>query len=261
MNLKYYLVDPTKNITALAVSPVPPKDYAETAARIMKEEPACEQVGFLTCGPEDEWALDMAGGEFCGNASLSAAALIGSFGSLPPGQTKEILLRVSGAPEKVRVKLTAGAADYTGEVTMPPPLNIAEERLPLGTETLPLPVVYFPGIAHIIAPADLADDKTAEEAVRRWCGQLGTAGLGLMLYSPEQESLRPLVYIPGADTLFWESSCASGATAVGAYTLWKTGKPAVLSLRQPGGTLRIEATQTALRLTGRAKILGCRTLR
>ena len=55
----------------------------------------------------------------------------------------------------------------------------------------------------------------------------------------EDHRLAPLVYVPEAGTLVWESSCASGTTAVGAYLAKRAGAPVKVPLKQPGGTLTI----------------------
>ena len=76
---RYCLLDPTGNITILAGLPVGPEqrnDLPGIAASLMEKEPSAEQVGFL--GPGDgncDLSLTMAGGEFCGNATMSAAAV------------------------------------------------------------------------------------------------------------------------------------------------------------------------------------------
>ena len=62
-----------------------------------------------------------------------------------------------------------------------------------------------------------------------------------MFLDRERGVLKPLVYVPSAATLFWESSCASGTTAVGAYLAAKSGAAVRMPLKQPGGTLEIEA--------------------
>ena len=51
--------------------------------------------------------------------------------------------------------------------------------------------------------------------------------------------MQPLVYVPVAGTCIWESSCASGTTAAGAYLAQQTGA-GNYRLQQPGGTLEIE---------------------
>ena len=81
--------------------------------------------------------------------------------------------------------------------------------------------------------------------------------LGLMFVDRDRSALTPLVYVPAAGTLFWETSCASGTTAVGAWAAGQncspgaSGLPLTLSLKQPGGTLEITAEQDGtLSLTG-----------
>ena len=86
-------------------------------------------------------------------------------------------------------------------------------------------------------------------------GQLWRA-LGLMFLNRRENSMKPLVYVPAAGTLFWEASCASGTTAVGAFTAAETGRHVDLALMQPGGTLRIQASPDGpLHLCGRVRIL------
>ena len=73
--LRYCILDPTGNITALVESSVGEKDQPAVAALIMQQHPSVEQVGFVQYHGEYPVCLRMAGGEFCGNASMSAAAL------------------------------------------------------------------------------------------------------------------------------------------------------------------------------------------
>ena len=51
--------------------------------------------------------------------------------------------------------------------------------------------------------------------------------------------LVPLVYVPKAGTTFWESSCASGSSAVGMWLAHEAGAPIKVDLVQPGGTLGV----------------------
>ena len=73
-SVSYALLDPTGNMTLLAETSVPEAAQPLTAKRLMALEPATEQVGFVT-ETEEGIGLRMAGGEFCGNASMSAAVL------------------------------------------------------------------------------------------------------------------------------------------------------------------------------------------
>ena len=247
--LAYTLLDPTGNITLLVETPVPVREQPMLAQELMRLEPATEQVGFVSRLPEGI-ALRMAGGEFCGNASMCAAVLA----ALRDGKAHgEIPVRVSGTPEPVAVRVSAlPDGTWQGSVRMPRPLSVGREQLPDGRR---LPVVRFPGIAHVILEEE-PERESSERQAAAWCRRLGAEALGLMFLDRKGGSLKPLVYVPSAETLFWESSCASGTTAVGACLAEETGQALSLALKQPGGTLEIEAEPGgSLRLTGRVRIL------
>ena len=89
----------------------------------------------------------------------------------------------------------------------------------------------------------------AERQARVWCGQLEADALGLMFLDQRRGRLTPLVYVPASDTLFWETSCASGTTAVGAY-LAEAGDFTAAALQQPGGVLTVSREAGRLWLTG-----------
>ena len=259
--IHYYIIDPTKNITALAETPVTPERRPAVAARIMEREPTCEQVGFVRVDGRGAPRLEMAGGEFCGNAAMSAAALYCAENGITPGETRLVTLSVSGADRPVEVSVTAeNGTAFACTVQMPPPERIAEETLPFGGRELTLPVVYCPGIAHIMVTKDELSEAQAETAVKDWCRRLAVPGLGVMLLDRAALMLRPLVYIPAADTLCWESSCASGTGAVGAYLAREAGLAADVTLREPGGSLRVRAEGERILLSGRAKLLSERQI-
>ena len=272
--IRYALLDPTGNTTILAETPVPPEEQPRAAKRIMAREPEAEQAGFVSPSPDgDGIGLRMAGGEFCGNAAMSAAVLYALDRGIAEGTVR---VRVSGTPEPVEVAVSSLAEGaMRGTVAMPRPLSVGEEELPGGGRH---PVVRFAGITHVIVFSPRLPDlpfprEEAEESAKRWCAALGSASLGVLLtdlpglYESSERrgdpgpsrhfegSLVPLVYVPAADTLFWENSCASGTTAVGAYLAAREG-PVSLSLRQPGGTLRVEASSDGgLFLTGTVRLL------
>ena len=51
--------------------------------------------------------------------------------------------------------------------------------------------------------------------------------------------LRPMVFIPGSGTVFWENSCASGSAAAAIYLAGKDGAFTDVTLLEPGGKLRV----------------------
>lgn len=174
--LKYCIFDPTGNITALVETEVRPADRAPVASGIMAAHPEVEQVGFVAyndsaCEAADAAvSLMMAGGEFCGNATMCAAALYAERRGMPADG--RIMVRVSGASDPLAVSLerldgrphsmgdpasdgaarqlsdesaaggasgaagneTAPAAMYAAAVTMPPAIGIERLELKAGTE-------------------------------------------------------------------------------------------------------------------------------
>lgn len=250
--VRYSVLDPTGNITALVESAVPLEGQVGVAAEIMRLRPEVEQVGFVSepaveTGVQTE--LRMAGGEFCGNATMSAAALW-CMRSGDETAARVVRLRVSGAAEPVEVRLTrTDDQRFDGRVHMPCALGIG--RIELAWEDLrgTAGLVRMEGISHLVIERDstlfalLSQPAVAERAVRAWCGELVCDGLGLMFVEGEGDcrTLTPLVYVPGGDTVFWENSCASGSSAVGMWCAAAQGTPCQLELHEPGGILRVES--------------------
>ena len=111
------------------------------------------------------------------------------------------------------------------------------------------------GSAHLILPGSFAR-ALAARAAAPWCAALGAEALGLMLLDAPAGRMTPLVYVPGADTLYWERSCASGTAAAGAYLAWQIGGAVERSLAQPGGVLRVSALPVGeVSLYGTVKLL------
>ena len=246
-DLYYHLIDPTGNLTILVETPVPVASQAFVAQRLLSAEPTAEQVGFLSAPDADcDIALRMAGGEFCGNAAMSAAALH----CMRLGAAEQtVRVRISGTVTPVRVTATDG---YACTVEMPRPKRL--------TEAFGYPLVELPGIAHLIVTEPMARDA-AEAAAVRDCAALGAEALGLMLLDEAAQTLTPLVYVAAPQTLCWEHSCASGTAAVGACLAAKRATPIALSLREPGGILRVEAAPDgAICLSGTVRHVHARTL-
>ena len=250
--IKYHVMDPTGNITILVETPVEEASQPFIAAELMQREPEAEQVGFLTI-PEKRAAatgrpdanaseqsvddrtfrdidLRMAGGEFCGNATMSAAAFYAARNGMQEGT---VTVRVSGAAEPVPVEICLASAKtacgpdlqiasmpvYRGTVTMPRPVAVTEVKLPDHDQKetyRTYPVVHFEGIDHVILEEN-ADRSRAEELAPLWCRELQAEAVGLMFLNRSEGTLTPLVYVPEAGTLVWENSCASGTSAVGAW--------------------------------------------
>ena len=264
--LQYSIFDPTGNITALVESPVEETCQPSVAAAIMARHTAVEQVGFLRLpvGEGETPALRMAGGEFCGNASMSAAALWALRRGFNGGKCS---LRVSGAESAVSVRLRRETEEsFAAAVHMPPAGQIMEKECVISGRRGTLSCVYMEGITHaVITPASaffaLKDDRpAAERAVRTLCAALGANCLGLMFLEEEMPRWRltPLVWVPASGTLFWENSCASGSAAVSMALARSLKRAVALDLDEPGGRLRAESDPETGEtwLHGRTKLLG-----
>ena len=304
-NIIFSILDPTGNITALVESEVSIDRQPSVAAGIMDLYEDVEQVGFVGFSRNDvhmgcdsntgmadnnchiDCQLRMAGGEFCGNAAMSAAVLYhirnmsaedGRFSSNDQAGSNDqisskktdvpvsVVLRVSGSSVPIEVKLFRDSCiEYRTAIHMPPALSITEKifvfKLQDGTSMgAPLPIVELEGISHIIvedrSPLFFISERGdyAERAIRQWQAELGADGLGLMFLSslPTGIGMKPLVYIPRGDTIFWERSCASGTCAVGIHRAWKEARSVELTLQEPGGSLSVKSDH----LTGETWLMG-----
>ena len=242
--IEYELWNPTGNRTVLVKTAVPISEQPHIAAVVMAAEPTAEQVGFVT-ETEGGVYLRMAGGEFCGNAAMTAAALWSRDHGLDAGESTVVSVEITG--RTVFAAVTArNEKTFVCTVEMPLP----EEITQMQWQGKNLPAVRFEGITHVLC--DRMMEKTeAEQAVKTLCRKAQADAMGLLFWEKEEERMTPLVYVPGAETLFWESSCASGTAAVGAYAARAAGQPVQLRLRQPGGDLKIAAVPDGtLRLMG-----------
>ncbi len=285
-NIRYSIFDPTGNITALVESYVDIGRQPDIAADIMRMHPDVEQVGFVRfdeTGSRAPVQLRMAGGEFCGNATMCAAALYfirreegkrdpengngKEQSGLPDDASEEILVKTSGVDEPLRVRLSVRCTDaaccpgkdsegmagteFNVGIMMPDALGIEKKKLEFSSEELKVSgvesIVRLPGIDHIVITRSSglyalgSVNSAAEEAIKEFCSILGSDCLGMMFLNDEdgEYNMKPLVYVPGADTIFWENSCASGTAAAGMYLAAEHDSSIDISVAEPAGRLRV----------------------
>lgn len=241
MVIQYLLADPTKNITVLVTTPVSRALQPELASLLLDLEPEAEQVGFVETAADGQMRLQMMGGEFCGNATMSMAAWLHR--DLPVGAECALALPVSGAPEPVPCRVTHIDGCFIGTVSMPLPERVETLSLPVCGVMQSLPVVFLPGICHVIVPADMIRRDQAEETLRAWSELLPGEAMGLLLLDESQTAFMPLVYVRPTDSCVWERGCGSGSASIGAWLTQVRGADQCVSLRQPGGVIQV-VTQT-----------------
>lgn len=233
-------------MTLLIETPVPREQHLEIAEKLIAYGSVyAEQAGYIE-EPENPLAekrLQMMAGEFCGNATLSLAAVLAEEKDLQTGEETEILLEVSGADGLVNCHMKKEGKGFFGKVAMPLPEAVEQKTFCLNGESYTLDVVVFAGISHIIVPMSLWEEngvKKAEQAAKEWAEEM-PAAFGILLFDREKMELRPLVSIQGA-TLIWERGCGSGTSAIGAYLAMEKGESLSVSLQQPGGIMGAEVS-------------------
>lgn len=261
--ISYILADPTGNLTCLALDPVDKADRPAVTARLMGE---CEQVGYLMAprDPKAQIRLEMMGGEFCGNASMAAATWVAERMHTEVGDSRQLLLEVSGAEGLVPCRITREEGAWSGDVDMPVPTGV-ETREMLGRQ---VDIVYLPGIAHLVyAGGDLP--KTEAEALLEAAKELlpEQPALGVLIFDEKEKTMAPLVWVRDSDTQVWETSCGSGTIAVAYRWAARQGRTVSINVYQPGGAPRAEiqwengrATRAILSgrvVLGKPKILSC----
>lgn len=109
MELRFIKTSPTENMTLLIETPVPREKQLAVAEQLIAYGSVyAEQAGYIEEATHlsAEKRLQMMAGEFCGNASLSLAAVLAERKGLAIGEETEVVLEVSGAdcPVSCRMK-------------------------------------------------------------------------------------------------------------------------------------------------------------
>lgn len=256
-NIKYIIFDPTKNITILVESDIDVKDQPAIARMLMEIHPDAEQVGFVSLDENKNIKLRMAGGEFCGNATMCAGvyAVISdeTYKIKFTNFTKTIYVDALKKYIKVEVKYIDDNK-FVGTVNMPRAKEIKNITFPDGEI---YDVVYLQGISHIIIDTtDINFKNYFENKIKSYCDFLNVESLGIIFYDKNRNSITPLVYVKNADTLYWENSCASGSIAVYEYLKIKNAELSTYNIYQPCNEyLRVFEKNNELYLSGEVMIL------
>jgi len=262
MTLNYQKYSPTGNVTVLVTTPVPRSMQPGIAARLL-EEVGGEQVGFIepVTDPRCAARLQMMGGEFCGNASMSLGAMLAREAGLSGGKAIDLLLEVSGSASPVACRILREGEAFTGTVQMPLPTGMGEIALDTDVGALNVPLVRLPGIAHLILPADAnLDEAQLRRRLPLWNAVVGADAIGALRFDADALSMDPLVWVPSAGTLVREHGCGSGSAAVGCTLALAAGHDLTADIRQPGGTITVRVgveanAVTRLSITGRVTLV------
>ena len=252
--LPFYRLSPGGNPTILVrdeslLLPTFPHEKRAAIARTLMDADTlgAEQVGFLDASKPLPH-MEMMGGEFCINATRSAALVFALLGLLPetsPG-CHEGMMTTSGTANPIRVRVfppPAGSSLPHGterEAAIAVPLA-ADAQIALIQKCAPgEALVRLPGITHLLLdgtrhplPKSLL---TAAESKRAEYGLDAEEAAGVIWYcaeSREQISITPVVHVRATDSSVAETACGSGSLAL-ALLLAQSGMTA-FSFCQPSG--------------------------
>jgi diaminopimelate epimerase len=237
MEYEIIRADPAGNITIMVLSQVSDKDErAELVRSLLSDKKLkAEQVGFVIPPAKDgaHWRLEMMGGEFCANAARS----FGLWRALEQGSSGlvETQIEISGVSDSLTVAVDTFSKEAS--VFMPNPLKSED----LNYTGLRFPVIFFEGIAHVIAGGLEESEATFLDIKRRFEDRFpNREALGVMFYKNDPQRIIPAVYVYGSSSLVFESSCGSGSAAIGVWLSREASNgKAVYPITQPGGVLEV----------------------
>lgn len=207
------------NGTAIEIidQPLSRQDY-ESRGKVLEgdfEALGAEQAGFLVL---DENHFEMAGGEFCGNATRSAAVL------LHQEYGKDVMsFTVSGFDGIVNASVKPLTDTKFFVEAAFPGMQVKTEEVTLEDGT-PASIVDLGGIVHVVIEGEFPSDPDEYSAQHRRIVDQFNLGdrdaVGVVWYKKSGDAvvMHPVVWVRGVDTFYYESSCGSGTIAVGRVT-------------------------------------------
>lgn len=215
--MKYYKVNPGGNITAIIKGNYSQEEKIKLSKIIVKEDPSIEQVGFWVCAKDknNDGRLEMAGGEFCGNALRCLAMLIKKY----TGKTK-IKLESSGQDDFVEAIIEN---------------KISEIKLPLKDFKCSKNSCFLTGIAYFITNKETIKSKVKKLLSKEYSNFPAS---GVISYKKDKNifSIKPTIWIKDVDTLIEETACGSGTMAL-AYFMYSKYKVEKFQIKQPSNSI------------------------
>lgn len=231
---EFTVMRPGGNDTALVSGVVTDANLRkEVNDLLLKLYPNIEQVGFVNLDAQEP-ELMMAGGEFCGNATRSTAwlALEGHPGSVD--------IKVSGVANRLKAGVTVG-----GEAFAQMPIYPDRTKITADPDAPGNLIVEMEGITQYInfnaeGIAGLSDSEIKQKAMDliriKKLDRFPAAGVIYSQKDGEVWRIKPVVYVRDIDTLYLETACGSGTTALGmALTLQKGESINEVPVIQPSG--------------------------
>ncbi|MBM7702366.1 diaminopimelate epimerase [Metabacillus iocasae] len=240
--------NPTQNMTILVKTEHSITEHTRIASKMMAYDNVyAEQVGFIERPVTHKAAahLQMAGGEFCGNACMALAAFLAAEKGLQVHEQTDVVLETSGTDELVACHVKRQGDTYHCQVSMPVPEKVEQRVIQYEGNELSIVIVRYREFIHLVLEVEAFHEevKAQAESLAKLLGvTLGAQLIGVLLYQVQSKELAPLIYVPSVDSLIWERGCGSGTASIGAYLAWKQEEEVVEKITQPGGTIGVTAT-------------------
>lgn len=225
----YNIYSPNGNDTALVQGVNFSNDQKKIInENIMKLNTEIEQVGFVEKG--QEYKLIMAGGEFCGNATRSAAYYF------LQGKSGQIKIKVSGIDKPIDAGI-----DNNQNTWCRFPIYLGEDvvtELETGIYK-----VKMNGIVHIVIDNIISQEYlsrkdnitlSAMELINKFeVYEADAIGVIFLEKINLRLKIHPVVWVKSIDTLFYETACGSGSVAVGILKSFEYNSGQKLEIIQP----------------------------
>ena len=192
-----------------------------------------EQVGFINTdinNPE----LMMAGGEFCGNATRSAVKYYLN------DQEGNLNIKVSGVPERLNAGMDEDGNAWVDMPIIKGNYNNSVKRI---NEISAIVKMY--GITHVVIESGDINKEYSKEDLKKYAycilereNLLCEDAAGVMFVNridEENIEISPIVFVRAINTLFYETACGSGTTALAVYESAKRKENIDLNILQPSG--------------------------
>ncbi|KQN97748.1 hypothetical protein [Paenibacillus sp. Leaf72] len=258
--------NPTQNMTILVKTNHAASEYKQIASKMMSYDHVyAEQVGFIEQPKHGAAAyLQMAGGEFCGNACMALAAFIASEQGINQSDLMEIVLEASGTDQLVTCQVKKMQEEFFCQVAMPMPRKIEQKTVVYEGDDLNIVIVRYDDFFHIVIEVEQFDraEKDRAQSLAKLLGiTLGANLIGILLFKSDSNEMAPLIYVPSLDSMIWERGCGSGTASLGAYLSWKNKGAIAAPVKQPGGTIHVMADcykdeVTSLKIEGSVGIVA-----
>ena len=255
--MKILTANPAGNITVFVLDPVQGQEERAAMAREILvgskigagtletslRKPPIEQVGFVIPGSDSApWRLEMAGGEFCGNAARCFGLYVAEVTGVKGKAAVSVSVSGAAAPVQVQVDTENGLA--AAEMPKPRLIDV------LDFSGHSLPVLVFEGITHVIAP-DLKPERELFFNIKAELEKkYPSPAAGVMFYDTAARFMRPAVYVSSPESFVFESSCGSGCAALAVWLSRGMWNGAIkYPINQPGGVIETEITKADGKIT------------